>query len=134
MLEQGVLRPVEACIVITTETPVPVSIVGAARSQLGVPVSDHVVLTWAGIANTTACGQTSGEAVEQQANLSRPWVGAGFDDECTAPIDGLRALLSATAHAALRVPGPAPGQLRRRTHPRRSQCARRRPSSLWRRR
>lgn len=61
VLAQGVLRPVEARIVNTTETPVPVSIVGAARSHMGVPVSDHVVLAWVAIGNTTACGQTSQE-------------------------------------------------------------------------
>lgn len=52
-IAQGVLRPVEALIVNTPATPVPVTVVGT-RTHLGVPLADHVMLAGAG--QSAECG------------------------------------------------------------------------------
>jgi len=60
-LAQGVLKQVDAVIVNPTSKPVPVTIVGAARTHQGVPVADHVVLVWVATGATTACGDSNSE-------------------------------------------------------------------------
>jgi hypothetical protein len=61
-LAQGALKPVDAMIVNPVSKPVPVSIVGAgARTHMGVPVADHVMLNWVAVGTPTACGLTNQE-------------------------------------------------------------------------
>jgi hypothetical protein len=69
-IAQGALKPLQALVVNTDARPVPVEVIGAGRTHLGVPVEDHVVLVKQPAA-VTPCSEDGNEAGDEFRRMSR---------------------------------------------------------------